>query len=144
MRLWSLNPRYLDRQGLLALWREALLAQAVLTGKTRGYTHHPQLKRFQESARPRAYIAEYLKVVQAEGTRRGYRFDAAKIGEGGALQALDVTEGQLALEWQHLRKKLRVRSPEWLSTLPEALPQPHPLFRLVPGAAEDWEKAEIG
>jgi hypothetical protein len=43
MRLWSLHPQYLDPQGLVALWREALLAQAVLRGKTRGYKHHPQL-----------------------------------------------------------------------------------------------------
>jgi len=30
MRLWTIHPKYLDRQGLLALWREALLAQKVL------------------------------------------------------------------------------------------------------------------
>ncbi|HEU5178767.1 MAG TPA: pyrimidine dimer DNA glycosylase/endonuclease V, partial [Burkholderiales bacterium] len=32
MRLWSLHPKYLDARGLVALWREALLAQAVLRG----------------------------------------------------------------------------------------------------------------
>ena len=37
MRLWTLHPKYLDPQGLVALWREALLARAVLQGKTRGY-----------------------------------------------------------------------------------------------------------
>jgi hypothetical protein len=36
---------YLDGRGLVALWREALLAQAVLRGRTRGY-RHPQLARF--------------------------------------------------------------------------------------------------
>jgi len=30
MRLWSIHPKYLDRQGLLAVWRESLLAQSVL------------------------------------------------------------------------------------------------------------------
>jgi len=30
MRLWSLHPRYLDAKGLVALWREGLLAQKVL------------------------------------------------------------------------------------------------------------------
>ena len=39
-------------QGLVALWREALLARAVLRGKTRGYRHHPQLHRFRASATP--------------------------------------------------------------------------------------------
>lgn len=46
VRLWSLHPRYLDTAGLTAGWREALLAQKVLTGVTRGYRHHPQLERF--------------------------------------------------------------------------------------------------
>lgn len=43
MRLWSLHPQYLDAKGLVALWREGLLAQAVLAGQTRGYKRHPQL-----------------------------------------------------------------------------------------------------
>ncbi len=30
MRIWSLHPKYLDRQGLLACWRETLLAQKVM------------------------------------------------------------------------------------------------------------------
>jgi hypothetical protein len=30
-RIWSLHPKYLDARGLVALWREGLLAQAVLT-----------------------------------------------------------------------------------------------------------------
>jgi hypothetical protein len=34
MRLWSLHPKHLDRQGLLAVWREGLLAQEVLRGET--------------------------------------------------------------------------------------------------------------
>jgi len=46
MRLWSLHPAYLDARGLGALWREGLLAQAVLRGKTRGYRSHPQLERW--------------------------------------------------------------------------------------------------
>ena len=48
MRLWSVHPLHLDRQGLTACWREALLAQAVLAGRTRGYRAHPQLERFRE------------------------------------------------------------------------------------------------
>jgi hypothetical protein len=36
MRLWTLHPKYLDARGLVALWREALLAQKVLRGATRG------------------------------------------------------------------------------------------------------------
>jgi len=141
MRLWSLHPKYLDGQGLVALWREALLAQAVLAGRTRGYQHHPQLRRFQETAAPRIYIAEYLRVVQMEGTERGYRFDANKIGSGGKIATLDVTEGQLAFEWEHLRKKLHERARRWLRELRGVdIPEPHPLFRAVDGAIEAWEK----
>ena len=37
MRLWSIHPKYLGTKGLVALWREALLAQKVLQGNTKGY-----------------------------------------------------------------------------------------------------------
>lgn len=37
MRIWSLHPSYLDAKGLVALWRETLLAQKVLLGATVGY-----------------------------------------------------------------------------------------------------------
>ena len=60
MRLWTLHPRYLDAAGLVALWREGLLARAVLRGKTRGYRHHPQLERFRCHASPRSAINRYL------------------------------------------------------------------------------------
>src|SRR5512135_117978 len=117
MRLWSLHPRYLDSRGLVAVWREALLAQAVLAGRTRGYQNHPQLRRFRDCSEPRKCIAEYLKAVHAEALRRGYRFDARRIGRGGQVPYIAVTKGQLAYEWTHLRKKLKSRAPEWLKTL---------------------------
>ena len=52
MRLWSVRPSLLDRAALVACWREALLAQQVLAGLTRGYTRHPQLERFRDAADP--------------------------------------------------------------------------------------------
>ncbi|HNX99076.1 MAG TPA: pyrimidine dimer DNA glycosylase/endonuclease V, partial [Candidatus Aminicenantes bacterium] len=73
MRLWSIHPRYLDGRGLVALWREALLARKVLTGRTRGYRHHPQLARFRATADPLGTIDRYLAGVLAEADRRGYR-----------------------------------------------------------------------
>jgi hypothetical protein len=69
VRLWSLHPRYLDRQGLVALWREALLARAVLCGRTKGYRHHPQLERFRAHASPRLAICAYLGAIEAEAAR---------------------------------------------------------------------------
>jgi hypothetical protein len=140
MRLWSLHPQYLDPQGLVALWREALLAQAVIAGRTRGYRHHPQLARFLASPSPRKTIAVYLRAVHAEATRRGYRFDASKIGRAGSIEPLIVTKGQLEYEWGHLRKKIERRSPAWSAELAKpTLPEPHPLFQVVAGGIADWE-----
>lgn len=140
MRLWSLHPAYLDATGLVALWREALLAQAVLQGQTRGYTRHPQLRRFQAAPAPTVAIAAYLRAVHNEATRRGYRFDAAKIPEAPAAPRIVVTSGQLDYEWDHLRAKLARRAPDWLSGIEDQIPlRPHPLFRRVDGPVADWE-----
>jgi hypothetical protein len=145
MRLWSLHPKYLDARGLTALWREALLAQAVLRGRTRGYRHHPQLQRFAECGAPRAAIARYLRAVQAEAEERGYRFDASKIGRGSRIHSLAVTRGQLNYEWQHLQHKLRVRSPAWLDRLPAiSVPDAHPMFRVLRGGIASWEMTARG
>lgn len=141
MRLWSLHPKYLDARGLVALWREALLAQAVLRGKTRGYTHHPQLLRFRARTSAQALIAGYLRAVHAEAVSRGYRFAAGKIGRARTRGTLTVTRGQLEFEWAHLLKKLTARDPEWRARLAAVkTPQPHPLFRAVRGGIAQWEK----
>ena len=146
MRLWSLDPALLDRQGLTACWREALLAQAVLLGRTRGYTAHPQLERFREHPHPATAISAYLHGVRDEATRRGYRFDAQRISQPldehtrNAVR-ITVTEGQLDLEWQHLVHKLAVRSPAHRTHLLSIeSPAPHPLFVVVPGAVASWER----
>lgn len=140
MRLWSVHPRCLDATGLVALWREALLAQAVLRGETRGYRHHPQLRRFQECADPCRSVAAYLWPVQAEAVRRGYRFDAGKIRGPASAPALTVSTGQLGYEWQHLTAKLARRAPDWLARLGgDSPPEPHPLFAVVPGDVAAWE-----
>ena len=142
MRLWSLDPQYLDARGLVALWREALLAQAVLQGRTRGYTAHPQLERFRSLAAPVAGIAGYLRVVHAEATRRGYRFTAAKISRARAPATIEVTRGQLELEWRHLLRKLAKRDPQRHARLARLRSvRPHASFRVVRGGAADWEKA---
>lgn len=140
MRLWSLHPQYLDAKGLVALWREGLLAQAVLLGRTRGYRHHPQLARFLATPAPAKHIAAYLRQVHAEASRRGYRFDAAKIGSGGRVAPLRVTRGQLEFEWRHLGRKLKSRAPSVRAQLAAVRrPRPHPLFRVVAGGVADWE-----
>jgi hypothetical protein len=143
LRLWSLHPQYLDSRGLVALWREALLAQAVLRGRTRGYRHHPQLARFREQSSPAGSIAEYLRAIHAEAAARGYRFAAAKVGRARAAARIPVTRGQLALEWRHLMAKLRTRDPQRRRRLAAVRkPLAHPLFRAVPGKVAPWEKGQ--
>ena len=145
MRLWTLHPQYLDAQGLVALWREALLARAVLRGETRGYRHHPQLCRFQTHSAPRTAINVYLASVLVEATVRGYSFNRTKVGPiRGQVQLLG-TVGQLQYEWQHLLAKLKWRSPSchrrWRGI---QLPEPHPLFQIRPGDVEPWERTTRG
>jgi hypothetical protein len=141
MRLWTLHPRYLDAQGLVAAWREALLAQKVLAGKTRGYRHHPQLVRFQAQSDPLGAIGSFLRGLADEAESRGYHFDASKIMIRGAGGRIPETTGQMRFEWVHLRAKLRGRSPavarRW-RYVPS--PDPHPLFRIVAGGVRPWEK----
>lgn len=140
MRLWSLHPRYLDPKGLVALWREGLLAQAVLAGKTRGYRHHPQLARFLALPSPRKTIAVYLRAVHAQALSRGYNFDAVRIGRGGAVEPLTVTRGQLEYEWAHLTRKLQARAPLWWRQFAAVkMPDAHPLFRVARGGVAAWE-----
>jgi hypothetical protein len=140
MRLWSLHPKYLDSKGLVALWREGLLAQAVLAGQTRGYKRHPQLARFLRSAAPGKHISAYLRSVHAEAVRRGYNFDESKIGQVGRVGQLTVTSGQLDYEWSHLVAKLKTRAPAWLDGLGAIKrPKPHPSFRVVAGDIAAWE-----
>jgi hypothetical protein len=140
MRIWSLHPKYLDVRGLVALWREALLAQKVLHGGTKGYQRHPQLARFRSHPRPTAAIAEFLRAIHAESVRRGYSFDSAKIGAQRTSRRLTCTCGQLLFEWEHLKRKLRQRNPaRYRDLLRKGVPEPHPLFTVVPGECEHWE-----
>lgn len=141
MRLWSLHPCYLDPSGLVALWREGLLALAVLQGATRGYTNHPQLTRFRRSRSPTTTLKCYLWHVFREARDRGYHFDRSKLGRVGRCSPIAVTRGQLRYELAHLREKLRRRSPQsYHSIMHLRVPRPHPLFVPVAGNIEAWER----
>ncbi len=140
MRIWSLHPRFLDSKGLIALWREALLAKHVLEGKTKGYKNHPQLLRFKNSAVPLDCINHYLSEVFNESLRRGYHFDRCKINWEFKPQQLNVSIGQLEYEWKHLLSKLHTRNLEkYKLLLLEANIESHPLFCSVEGEVEVWE-----
>ena len=138
MRIWSLHPTYLDPKGIVALWREALLAQKVLLGQTKGYRNHPQLERFKACPSPLGAIADYLRELAADAVRRGYSFDHSKIESVSLGEQLPVTMGQIKFERLHLAEKLKRRAPEQVP--PPNSPLPHPLFKVEPGSRENWER----
>lgn len=140
MRLWSIDLRYLDSKGLVALWREGLLAQNVLLGKTKGYKNHPQLIRFKNTDNPKVTIGNYLHNVVDEADKRGYSFKREKIILNEKCDQIDVTKGQLSYEFNHLLNKLKVRDIkkyEELKSIKDI--KLHPLFTQVDGDIEKWE-----
>jgi hypothetical protein len=144
MRLWSLHPEYLDSKGLVACWREALLAKAVLEGKTKGYRNHPQLARFKRSPDALAYIDLYLRELFEEAAKRGYSFDKRKFSARARAVPMLVTRGQLVYEFAHLLGKLRARDPKRHAELQEiAKPRANPIFKVVDGGIEEWEIAVV-
>lgn len=146
MRLWTLHPRYLDRQGLLAVWREGLLAQCVLKRwmadpeKPTGYRNHPQLDRFKATVAPEIAISLYLAEILAESQRRSYRFNGSKIDVHQEQIVIPVTTGQIEYERKHLINKLLTRDRQAAHRLQSELkPMLHPMFNALPGDVESWE-----
>lgn len=143
MRIWSVHPKYLDSKGLVAVWRETLLAKHVLAGKIKGYKNHPQLIRFRNSDNPVARIDQYLAGILEEALSRGYQFDKKKINLNFVPGTIQVTDEQMAYETKHLLKKLKTRDPEKFSKLSiHDTFEPHPLFEVIRGGTEPWEKTE--
>jgi hypothetical protein len=140
MRIWSLHPSYLDSKGLVALWRETLLAQNVLLGKTKGYKNHPQLERFKATENPVGAISCYLDTILEEASTRNYAFNKEKIHSHCFAGKIEVTQGQLDYEFHHLLNKLALRAPalyqQFQLTKSAKL---HPLFSLIEGDIESWE-----
>ena len=141
MRLWSLHPRYLDRQGLLAVWREGLLAKKVLSGKTVGYINHPQLIRFKKLPQPAKGIDLYLDAIFQESKKRDYLFNQSKIDTVDITYFVKISSGQLAYEFSHLLKKLKKRDPPRFESLIKVKNiEPHPMFKIYDGKIEEWER----
>jgi hypothetical protein len=142
-RLWSIHPKYLDRIGLVALWREGLLARSVLQGFTKGYRNHPQLARFNRYEKPLDLVDAYLYQVYLEACGRGYRFNSSKIRMIELREAVEVTRGQLAYEFNHLLGKLEKRDRKWFERIRGVDPwsvEANPVFKIVEGGIEEWER----
>lgn len=141
MRLWTLHPKHLDTKGLLAVWREGLLAQKVLENKTTGYKNHSQLIRFKNTNDPCKAIGFYLYNIFEEANFRGYNFDREKINNFNFDDKILVTTGQISFEFEHLLNKLKLRNIDFYTKLKnnENI-YIHPIFDVVNGQIENWEK----
>ena len=141
MRLWSLHPAYLDTTGLIACWREGLLARKVLQGGTRGYRNHPQLQRFKMQPDTLQTLDQYLSALLEEALERNFSFDSTKIHISVPLPVIPVTDGQLGYELEHLKAKLVKRDIWRYEKLCQVtLPQANPIFKVIHGDVEAWEK----
>lgn len=100
----------MDKHGLIALWREGLLAQKALNGGAKGYQNNPQLVRFKRQDNPLKAIGTYLSFVAAEGARQGYKLNHEKILYPNFDEAvIEADLGQVAFEKEHLKDKLKRR-----------------------------------
>lgn len=141
MRLWSIHPSYLDAKGLVALWREGLLAKKVLQGRTKGYKNHSQLERFKKTIKPAQVLSHYLYFVYEEAEKRGYSFDKTKLSKSHFAETIQVTSGQIQFEFEHLLKKLKTRDPERYTRIKDTERiRIHPSLQRVKGEVESWEK----
>jgi hypothetical protein len=137
----------LDTKGLLAAWREGLLAQHVLNGATTGYKSHPQLLRFKSCDDPIEAINAFLTAIYLESMARGYDFDGTKIDQLSALsRKIPVTAGQVDYELKLLKSKLLIRDNRRFEELSQLTVIPiNGIFEVVDGPIETWEhvKANI-
>ncbi len=144
MRIWSIHPKYLDSKGLVALWRETLLAKNVLLGLTKGYKKHPQLIRFQKEKDPIELINTYLYFVYLDSKERGFKFNKEKFGKTNTKKKIFVTTKQVNYEFKHLMKKLKTRNPELFNHFKnEKQIETNPLFKTREGEIEAWEKTRL-
>ena len=138
MRLWSIHPEFLDVKGLSALWREALLAQAVLLKRTKGWRNHSD---------PISAISYYLLVIHKESEKRNFNFQKSKINMPvESVEKIDLTYGKLSYEAEILLERLKSRSPDSYVKLLKLgqykrFPEPHPIFKIIEGEVERWEKS---
>ena len=140
MRIWSIHPSYLDSKGLVALWRETLLAKNVLQGNTIGYRNHPQLQRFKNSPNPVEYINQYLSYIYDESLNRNFNFDKRKFDKSNKILYINVNDEQIIYEFNHLLKKLKHRDINMYNRLKDTKDiLPHPMFKIVKGDIEKWE-----
>ena len=141
MRLWSVSFKYLDAKGLLAVWREGLLAKNVLEGKTKGYKNHPQLQRFKNSKNPILMINVYLHFIVDEAEKRNYNFNREKLlKRSKTFDEIFVNDKLVEYEFSHLMKKLKIRDERRFENLISIKKiEVNFTFKIRKGEIENWE-----
>src|SRR5690606_15689345 len=133
-------------KGLVALWRESLLARSVLQNLTKGYRNHPQLIRFRHSKRPEYFINLYLRYIYEHSITRGFCFDWKKLksSKGKTNRKMLVTSGQVEYEFKHLLNKLFIRDADRYHSLSRIkMIETNPVFEVVEGQVEHWERLPL-
>ena len=118
----------------------------MLTGLTKGYKNHPQLDRFYAHENALEAVNAYLAGVYKEACARGYKFDAAKVGEFDErnLAKIAVSRGQIEYEFAFLQEKLKSRDIKaYERNLSVKNIEIASIFREVDGGIEPWEKVKI-
>lgn len=132
MSLWTVHPKYLDKQGLIALWREGLLAQKSLNGELDIELNNQVWQQFKNSENPLKAIGTYLSFIASEGARRGYKLGHEKIiYPNFDDNKFDIRPQDLIFEMKHLRDKLKLRDKnKWHEVNQVEQVEPNPAFRL--------------
>jgi hypothetical protein len=88
-------------------------------------------------------VGYYLKELYFESQIRGYNYNYSKILYPDAVvEPIFLSQGQIDYEFMILQERLKVRTPKkYEENLGVSDPLSHPLFKIVPGLPEKWEKA---
>ena len=90
MRIWDISPSKLCRSHLLGEHRELHAIWAVITKNKRGYSHHPETKRWK--GKLNALYLRHEKLVK-EMQRRGYSHNSnleKRLAKGSSRQNVFV------------------------------------------------------
>lgn len=144
MRLWSIDFKHLDQQGLCGLWREAVQAKNILQGATEGYKNHSSLDRFKASDMPLTAINTYLSYVLAEAKKRRYNFNQNLIDWRyvNSNFQIPVTIKQIRYEANFLKSKLSKRQTNGRKFLSLFQYDICPFFYQTEGEIENWERVK--
>jgi hypothetical protein len=105
MRVWDVNPGYLNRQSLLAEHREIHAIFSIITKGKKGYSRHPETLRWY--GKP-AVLKKRHDLLVSEMTLRGYNHFTPMEDKGGEM-VQEVYVDKPSRQFDILREKYSVR-----------------------------------